>query len=167
MSDYVYLVGGISNNSYDEATEWRRYAATRLNGAGIETLDPMRDKSKDLWEDYADNHTVEGFDTADIFTRDLADINRSTILLVNLETVRSVGTPFEMGYGYAHNKLLFIVAPKALHTHPFICEPAQCLTESLDFAIDAIVHHVNLQRRVKPQNTISSLFRRLAQINHR
>lgn len=135
----VYLAGGISHNTYDEATNWRKLAAERLAVHYIDTLDPMRGKVQEQWDDGGANFDYPGFSTNDIFTRDLADIRESDILLVNLTTAKSVGTPFEMGYAYARTIPLFVVAEPSLQRHPFVCECADYLTENIYDAIDEIV----------------------------
>lgn len=134
----IYLAGGIAYNTFDEATQWRRQATDYLSQYNIETRDPMRGKRAYQWADGEANHDHPGFSASDIFHRDIADIDESTALLINMESVRSVGTPWEMGYAYALGKPLFIVAPLELLTHPFICVPAYMLTNKLSHALEAI-----------------------------
>lgn len=135
----IYLAGGIAYNSFSEATQWRDYATKYLNRYGIDTLDPMRGKHPDKWQDNEANHDHPGFSTSDIFRRDTEDIRRSTALLINMESVRSVGTPWEMGYAYALHKPLFIVCPGELQSHPFICEPATYMSSSFHGALQELI----------------------------
>jgi nucleoside 2-deoxyribosyltransferase len=139
MMKTVYLAGGISHNTFDEATQWRTLAADYLALHGIKTLDPMRGKHADKWQDGEANFDHPGFSTAAIFFRDTADIQNSDAILVNLETAKSVGTPWEMGYAYALGIPLFIVCPVALHSHPFICEPAAQVSESFEAVLKDLV----------------------------
>lgn len=139
-SPIVYLAGGIAYNSFDEATQWRKQATEYLGQHGILTRDPMRGKHQEKWQDGDANHDHPGFDTHDIFTRDTKDIIDSDALLVNLSTVKSVGTPFEMGFAYALRKPLFVVTTAELKTHPFVCVPSTIMGTEMDSVLRQLVH---------------------------
>jgi len=67
-----------------------------------------------------------GLSNQEIFTRDVSDINKSDIVLVNLLTGQSFGTTWEIGYTWGTNtyknnpKKIYIVADSRLAQHPFV-----------------------------------------------
>ena len=119
----MYLAGGISGLSYDEATAWRNEAFNTLTSSGFSVLDPMRDKdclSKEefLSFDYRDRD--EKLSPFAIFGRDIEDLNEADIIFARLDTAKSVGAPWEVGYSYAKRKKIILVVAEELESHPFV-----------------------------------------------
>lgn len=135
----IYLAGGITGHSYITATEWRRHTEACL-GSRYNIIDPMRDKG---FLEGVLSIDVEQSDPSltpeKIFARDIEDINRSDLLLVRLDTAKSVGTPWEMGYAYALNKPVVTVAPIELFQHPFVICPSEGVFSCLDDAINYLI----------------------------
>jgi hypothetical protein len=115
----------------------------------------MRGKTKDIWEHGKANFTTVKHSATEIFTRDLEDINKSNGLLVNLQTAKSIGTPWEMGYSYAIGKPLFVVCPPELREHPFISIPSTGTYETLYEAMRGILGYYG-----------KTIYDRVNQINH-
>lgn len=135
----IYLAGGITGHSYAAATEWRLHVEACL-GNRYHILDPMRDKGV---LQGALTIEVEQSDPSltpeKIFERDIADIDAADLLLVRLDTAKSVGTPWEMGYAYAKGKPVIAVAPIDLFQHPFVKCPSEAVFSCLDDAINYLI----------------------------
>jgi nucleoside 2-deoxyribosyltransferase len=119
----VYLAGGISGLSYKEATDWRNEATDLLCQWGHTVLDPMRDKEmlaneETLSFNYGERN--ERVSPYAIFNRDVADVNKSDVVFARLDTAKSVGTPWEIGYAYAKQKKIILVVTEELLSHPFV-----------------------------------------------
>jgi len=140
----VYLAGAITGLSYDQATIWRYNAAYQLNSNDIETLDPMRGKYE-LRGELKIKNSYSGIDNCnpvEILMHDIADINECSTLLVNMEGITGIGTPFELGYAYCQGKtsVLFNV-PERLKGHPFIYgNDLVTAVEDLDEAINKVFY---------------------------
>lgn len=139
----VYLAGGITGNSYEEATEWRRQVADVVERHNGVVLDPMRGKDElkgvsSIAIAYPNNDPTKNSRT--VFSRDLADVEQCDIFFVNFYTVKSVGTPFELGYAYALGKHIISIAPEPLAQHPFIRESADLVFTDFDAALIYLEH---------------------------
>lgn len=122
MYKFVYLAGGISGLTFEEATAWREELTAKILRLGHRVLNPL-DGKEHLKGDGQIGHGYKNdpMCTAEaIFTRDTEDIMNSDILFVRLDTAKSIGTPFEMGYAYALRKKLIVVTKPELATHPFV-----------------------------------------------
>lgn len=161
MTLSIYLAGPISKCTLDQAIGWRNQVKQSLaqyfDGSEIVIYDPLRGKEAELKKRFEynpsnNNNPVIGHNyncpgilsNPHIFTRDCFDIDRSDILLVNLSDTSklSVGTLFEIGYGYAKGKTIFVVMHQDswLQEHPFI-EQSSLLFFDLQDAVDAIVEY--------------------------
>jgi len=145
----VYLAGAIADMSYEGATDWRTNAAYVLLDRGVETLNPMRAKSKAALGALIGNnfhnyeHRGAFFTSKGIMTRDSTDVRRCDALLVNLlGTVKpSLGTVMELGWAYILNKPVVVAIEKSGNphdNHPMIHEAMPFRVETLDEAIDAV-----------------------------
>ena len=129
----VYLAGPITGLSYESATGWRRKVADAL--PMHEVLDPMRGK-----EDLAGASLLAaGLCTTEMAQRDLADIDRCDVVLVNFQGARqmSVGTVAEIGYAFGRSKKVMVVFDD-LHAHPFLMAMVRWTPWSLEEAIDRL-----------------------------
>ena len=121
MAKTVYLAGGISGLSYQQATEWREIATAVLEAGGYRVLDPMRGKldlidEKEIHHDYQEEHlTPEA-----IFNQDLKDIEASDIIFARMDTAKSIGTPWEVGYAFAREKEIVLAVDQSIRKHPFV-----------------------------------------------
>lgn len=106
----VYLAGPIEGCTEEERNSWRNDIKNSLLLSDITSFSPDDAQI----ENRADEH--------EIFHKDLFQIRQCDIVLVNLEHMnkKSFGTPFEMGYAYAMNKLIVVVAREDQLYHPFV-----------------------------------------------
>jgi nucleoside 2-deoxyribosyltransferase len=123
----IYLAGGISGLTYDEATDWRKYVKEELISYDIESFSPMRAKEylvdepriKDSYED-----KVLSCDRG-ITVRDRFDLQRSDLVFVNLLGAKkkvSIGTVMEIAWADILRKpiVLCIEDEGNLHDHGMI-----------------------------------------------
>jgi nucleoside 2-deoxyribosyltransferase len=144
----VYLSGPISGLSYDDATKWRNVVADTLDAFGIKSLDPMRDKESLMGEALlgADTVVKRGIDPRDIFIRDLTDVMRCDVMLVNLtQRIDSIGTIMEIGWARAGlGKFIILVTTPELEKqlHPFIPLSCNLVVHDMRHALNQIVNMV-------------------------
>lgn len=101
----VYLAGGMSGISHDEATIWRRYAKLRLEAAGYKVLDPTIGKDLDRPGENIDRYTPE-----QIVEGDLKAISESDIILAEVSRTDKpyIGTAMEIRQAYLWNKMIIV-----------------------------------------------------------
>lgn len=141
MRGTVYLGGPITGQTWDEAAAWRAQAGHQLMRAGWKFLDPMRGEQEQFGfaNDQALPSTFAGDREAAL--RDLFDIDRCEVMLVNLEGASriSVGTMCELGYAYGKNKYTITVLPDDNpHEHLFVHSLSSAVVPSLDAALDLL-----------------------------
>lgn len=105
----IYLCGPISNLSTDSISDWRCAVADVAKVRwqdGVEIVSPLRGKN------FGTGKGVR-YSPDSIVTRDLADIDRCQIVLVNLEHVndQSCGSYMEMFYAFEMGKAVITVIP--------------------------------------------------------
>lgn len=91
MKEYVYLAGSVNgHDSLEAANGWREKATTELEKAGYGVLNPLRGR------------TLSDKNSRDIVDRDLGDIWKSDILLVEMdhEDKAYIGTAMEIRYAW-------------------------------------------------------------------
>ncbi len=128
MKPRVYLAGPIAHTDQGEATNWRIGATYKLGDHGIETLDPMRAKSRlstgpigGNFRDYQDFGLF--YTSGAIMARDMADVSRADALLVNLLGARTIstGTAMEMVLAWRDRKPMVVVIEP--HGNPHDAHP--------------------------------------------
>lgn len=142
----IYLAGPIRGLTYGEATDWREYAAARLEDAGHTTMSPMR--GKEYLKAYGPLNGGENGDgsypafplsTAQgLFRRDIFDVMMCDAVLANLEqaTNVSIGTAMEIQRGYDLGKyVVSVVTPNTTHDHAFIAQASSLTVPKLEDAI--------------------------------
>ena len=138
----VYLAGPITTD--DKHISWRKDVENRLRAYDIRAISPIRDKDPSDWT----NDGYEGkshlpYANGGYVARDLFDIKRSDIILINMLDVpdrQSIGSWFEFGYAYACDIPTVIVADDPMiNKHPFVYKTATKLVKSIDEAIEYIV----------------------------
>lgn len=140
----VYLAGPISGLTYREARfGWRQEVASRLD-PGITVLSPMRHEGHlsevqgALKKDYPDHFFSK---SKVIFQKDVLDIKRADVVLVNFLGVTDVskGSLVEIGMAYAWDKFIIVLIDEGgIYDHPFVTEPASAVLHNLDDAIAII-----------------------------
>lgn len=135
----VYLAGPITGCTYDGAVEWRDELGWRGETSQWELVSPMRGKAVFAPAALDEPLTSTFDDDGAAVARDLWDIRRADVVLVNLlgaERV-SIGTMCELGYAHALGKLIVVVLEDAdvIHDHLFVHTLASKVVDSLDDAI--------------------------------
>jgi nucleoside 2-deoxyribosyltransferase len=164
MDYLIYLAGPITGLTWAEATEWRVEAAERFKDASSGkkhnyiTLSPLRGKEylkeeTDIKHSY-DDHQLSSAKM--INSRDMFDVRRSSLLIVNLKNAKkvSIGTILEVGAAFILNKpIIVIMEPDEpwvgqaasgaisngithnVHKHSMLSEQATAIVSDLDTAI--------------------------------
>ena len=163
MDYLIYLAGPITGLTWPEATEWRVEAHNRFADASdgrnrYISLSPLRGKEylkdeTDIKHSY-DEHQLSSAKM--INSRDMFDVRRSDLLIVNLKNAKrvSIGTVLEIGAAYILNKpIIVIMEPPVpwtgqtasgsisgglvhnVHQHSMLSEQATAIVSDLDTAI--------------------------------
>lgn len=175
MDYLIYLAGPITNLSWQEATEWRKYMIDKFmdaskNGKYYISLSPLRGKEYLSSEnDIKDQYTQHKMSTQKVITRrDLNDVKRSDLIIVNLlNTSRiSIGTILEIGAAAILNIPIILIMEEAkssllvsedaskklvlsdksddilknVHDHSMVRESATLVCETLDEAFNFAIH---------------------------
>ena len=144
----VYLAGPIAGLAYDEGRAWRRVAHAALE-PDVEVLDPMRyDFYSGTEADVSVHRDTNVLMTpTGITTRDLSDLRRSDVVLMNLHraTRASLGTMIEVGFLRALDRpLVLVLTPDDLHWHPMVLGIAGFVVPDLDEALRVTRQLLNL-----------------------
>lgn len=151
----VYLAGPITGLSYREAIGWRETVIERLavSAPHVRCIDPMRAKQHlaQIAEIGAFGHSGGLLDGHAVVSRDLYDVQRVDVLLMNLAGAEqtSIGCMVELGWARAHGKFILVVLPEAEranaatvagvaanpHDHLFVHEVASAVVGDLDSAL--------------------------------
>lgn len=141
----VYLGGPIEGLTYEQAVDWRTRCIFEFRSySNVSFYDPMSGKQHLIGtgpitsgSSKVKNHFTSKNDS--VFYRDVTEVRRCDILLVNLSHLNggSTGTFFEMGFAYGLGKLIIVVGAGKKAEHPFIQVPA-ILVCSLDEAFELI-----------------------------
>ena len=144
----VYLAGPIRGLTFDEAVDWRRYAASWLADLGHVSVSPMRGKDylKDRGRLLGDrgSGSFEEFPMSSeqgIYGRDIFDVSRCDVLLANLEgaTKLSIGTVMEIQAARDRGKYVLVVLEDgSTHDHPFVRRAASLVVPNLDLALEVL-----------------------------
>ena len=138
---YLYLVGPITDVSYGNSTDWRKYVAERMPPK-IKVISPMRGKDylkneKNIKASYED---IPLSSAKGITSRDRFDAKRGTALMINLLGAKkvSIGSIIEAGWGDDGIKPIILVMEKEgnVHDHPLLRGLAGFIVDNLDDAID-------------------------------
>lgn len=137
----IYLAGGISGYTYDEAQDWRKVVSTAFVGTDIKCYSPLRGKEFLRKEgiivksyDYHPLATAKA-----ILYRDHHDCITADLLFVNFlnATSHSVGTAMEIGWAFDHHIISVAVMEKdaIFNTHPMVLEGITYRVETLEEGI--------------------------------
>lgn len=144
--DYkIYLAGPITGLSWSEATDWRKQALrtfkdSSTGGKNYVGLSPLRGKEY-LKDETEIKHSYEDIQLSSgkmINARDMFDVRRSDLILVNLKcaTKVSIGTMLEIGAAFILNKpIIVIMEKKNIHMHPMLSEMACAIVSDIDTAL--------------------------------
>jgi nucleoside 2-deoxyribosyltransferase len=154
----LYLAGAITGLSYGEAVAWREETANRLaeTAPHVRCVDPTRAKRHLANVDQIGPHGHPGglLDGHAVVARDLWDLDRADVILMNLSGARraSVGCMVELGWARARGRFVIVVlpaeetagAPRSAdmpvnpHDHSFVHELASAVVGTLDEALALI-----------------------------
>jgi nucleoside 2-deoxyribosyltransferase len=150
----VYLAGPITGLSYEQTIGWRTELQRRFSDTAphVRCLDPMRAKDHLAGFDNigAFGHPGGLLDGKAVVSRDLWDVARADVVLMNLsgaETI-SIGCMVELGWARAQNKFVVVVLPleerrggdgtSNPHDHLFVLEVASAVVDDLPTAASII-----------------------------
>jgi nucleoside 2-deoxyribosyltransferase len=126
----VYLAGGIAGLTKEEALGWRLETAYKLKSLSIEGLIPNSLLSNNVDKDrpYTADFSKESEALSEVFTSDIEMINRSDLVFARLDTAKSFGTAWELGYAYGIDKPIILVVNEDMVHHPFVqgCAEVVC-----------------------------------------
>jgi nucleoside 2-deoxyribosyltransferase len=151
----LYLAGPITGLGYSDALDWREDVRTRLASSAphVECIDPMRAKQHlaDLQSIGPHGHAGGLLNSHAVVARDMWDVDRSDVILLNLTGARqiSIGSMVELGRASARGKFVIVVLPpeetgeapdaeRNPHDHLFVFELASTVAPSVDEALVVI-----------------------------
>lgn len=124
----VYLAGPMVGCDDKEIFGWRNEVTEGLNDTQWDVCDPtigteylVQNGMRMLMDNAA-----QGITNAEVFYKDIYQIRKSDVLLVNLEHANglSTGYAFEMGLAYERGMMVIVVNAGVRGNHPFIDIPA-------------------------------------------
>ncbi len=140
----VYLAGPINGLTVSQATTWRNHAALLLEYTDFECIDPLRGKISM----HADgDRPMDGYDILfshekSVISRDLYDIDRADVFLLNTIWANSdsVGSLVELGYAKCRNiPIVTVINGEGPWANcAWVREPSTFIAESLEDATDII-----------------------------
>jgi nucleoside 2-deoxyribosyltransferase len=142
----------MTGHTPEQASEWRAQADEKLTPFGFIVLSPMRVEGKLLHPgqkiaalEKTEEPALQG---PAIYHRDIFDLDRTNILLCNLNDVPPgpcIGSVFEIGYcaRMEPKPAIIVVARKgtAFRGHPMITTPAHAIFEELEPAYEFIINN--------------------------
>lgn len=132
----VYLAGPISDIDIKDAAAWREEAEEYFKSTKIEIYNPLRGK------DLSDPDIKTGLDYINVVERDLKDIEKADIVLVDLRReVNIIGTAMEMAYARMWGKKIYVFGT-AYRQHYWVRYHADKFFDGLDEAIEVIIDEV-------------------------
>ncbi len=133
----IYLAGPITGCTYSAADEWRtRFIAEHYYWS---CASPMRGKELFAPINLAEPLPSTFDDESAAVARDLWDIRRADVVLINLHGSErvSIGTMCELGYAHAQGKLIVVArGDDLLHDHLFVQTLASKIVDTLDDAVN-------------------------------
>lgn len=160
----VYLAGPMSGLPFSVVSQWRDKATDFLEGLKdartkeplYHVLNPLRGRPQEKADDVtfkpsysADAYTHTSAEKQDI-ARDRYDVLRAHIILADLTDAEKIGKPsigtiFEMCWGYEFEKFIIaVMSPSNPHWHTFIKHAASIIVPTLDEAMDYMANVLNV-----------------------
>ena len=150
MTKQIYLAGGMSGLTWEEADRWRRDFASLV--PDFRCLSPMRCKREKLIKNKNEDKlgpTIEEeplLSRRGIFVRDHFDCTRCDLVVVNLSNqdngkeIVSIGTIFELAWAWQNRTptVLILGEEKNVHNHPFILEAADFKVTGIEEAAEVV-----------------------------
>ena len=133
----IYLAGAISGETYEDVVEKIEAKKYALQLMGYKILNPMTAKKAIRTEIKLKSHGYGNPESTNhaIFGRDRWMVEQADILLVDLRDTpdrASIGSCFEMAWGFAANKHIVLVMEKeSIHQHAFVLEAADIVFETM------------------------------------
>lgn len=148
----IFLSGPITGLSYRGASDWRAHVRARLADTAphAECGDPMRGREHlaGVGPIDTDSHKAGLVDGHAAVARDLWDVDRCDVLLMNLSGAYSVsiGSMVELGRASSRGKFVIVVLPsnesgraagpdRNPHDHLFVYELASVVVDTVDDAL--------------------------------
>lgn len=147
MKPAVYLCGPIHGLTHDEARYGWRFEIRKYLNKSIDVLSPMRQeghlKEIGVIKSEPDLYDASPISRAKaIVAKDCLDIDRSDLLVVNMQGAKipSIGSIFEMGYAYKAGKRIVLIMgdEDKVHNHVFVKEPAAITVPSVAEAAEIV-----------------------------
>lgn len=148
---YVYLCGPIGGMTMEEAAGWRREVLRYFHGSEIKPLDPMRDHNYQFTlAHFVEDRQIIGPDPefssvsepAVMVARDVNDIRRSDLMVVNLLNNKSkgIGSLIEFGIAYELGIPIITVISEedSKWEHSFVLELSTAVVTDMRDAVDLI-----------------------------
>lgn len=137
----MYLAGPLDGCTYEESIAWRDDVISALENI-VECLSPLRGKDELAGTTLGGAGNSHLTSQRGIFRRDLDDVKRSDIILVNLLGAKkaSIGTTSEIAWAYLLGKIVVIVMEEKgnIHDHLFIREELAYRVTSVSEAISLV-----------------------------
>lgn len=137
----VYLAGAIGGLNWETASQWRNGAREYLARYDIQCLNPL-DGKEDLSQ-LSGLERQQQFNPQELILRDLRDIGRSDVVLVELvhADVTYVGTLMEIMYAWEQKiPIIAWTGNNSLHLRSWlpgmITRSYECLAEALDYIVN-------------------------------
>lgn len=137
----IYLTKPMKGYSFAEVVGYYNDVQDVLETQGWTVLNPMTGKDYLAKEKELRSHGYDQPLSCDraIFTRDSWMVHQADVLLVNLVGCKevSIGTMFEMAWGYDNRKHIVTVMEKGgIHHHAFVLEASHVLYHDINEALD-------------------------------
>lgn len=153
MTKQIYLAGGMSGATWEEADAWRREITSLLSD--FRCLSPMRCKREKLkLREEKGNEgllgdVIEGdplLSRRGIYCRDFFDCTRSDLVVANLtdctgRNLISIGTMFELAWAWQARTPIVLILPSNTgnkHEHAFVLEAADFRVSGIEEAAEIV-----------------------------
>lgn len=135
----IYLCGSIRGRDFDDANAWRKKATDFLEWNGHEVINPLRGR---VWSKAEEQSQ---FTPNEIIHRDLKDVDKSDILLVEYTnpSLDYVGTITEMARARRKDKIVIVFTEGKRSTFGWLdwylaTKVVNTLEEALDYIVSVL-----------------------------
>lgn len=150
MPRIVYLAGSMEGRTLEEMNVWRLRAVEVLRAHGFAVLSPVRNKEEEIkkMRRLTTKNVERKFKTNEIVKRDLNDIDRSDIILMELNDSpdhlwHHIGTLMEAGSVIEKRHMVVVVTnSEIVKHHPWVKYMAESIHSDLEEALDHIVKYI-------------------------
>lgn len=126
----IYLAGGMSNLTYNEQMEWRRYIEYSLSDYGnVKCFSPPEYYSFEY-----KSHKNE----REVFEYDLNLVRKSDLIIVNFNDAKSIGTAMELAVAREHRIPIIGLNEDNVEIHPWLVESCTRMCSTMDELIEHV-----------------------------